>query len=126
MDKARLIRWLKELHGVKQGKNDSSAKFAEEVAARLNVSERAARDLDRLNDLIPDLQRLVDWGQLPQTVGTDLAQKFTPEQQQDLYDILGPEGISHLKASDIQSAARESQPSHTEAEIQAILNRVQA
>ena len=119
MDKARLIRWLKELHGVKQGKNNSSFKLKEE-AESLGLSETTAWRLDQLNDLILPLQAMVDDGSLPQTTGADLARKLTPAEQQALFDAIGATGIAQVKASDIQAAKKIPDTSALEAQMAAL------
>ncbi|MCL4493920.1 MAG: ParB N-terminal domain-containing protein [Firmicutes bacterium] len=123
MDKARLIRWLKELHGVKRGNNqflgDASDKMAE-ATQNLGMSERTAYRLDALNDLISPLQAMVDDGSLPQTVGAGLARKFTPSEQQALFDAIGATGIAHVKTSDIQAAKKVPDTSALETQIAAL------
>lgn len=119
MDKARLIRWLKELHGVKQGKNNSSFKLKEE-AESLGLSETTAWRLDQLNDLILPLQAMVDDGSLPQTTGADWARKLTPAEQQALFDAIGATGIAQVKASDIQAAKKIPDTSALEAQMAAL------
>ena len=119
MDKARLIRWLKELHGIKQGKNDSSEKISEE-AERIGVTDRTLRNWDKLNDLIPALQAMVDDGSLPQTVASDLARKLTSVEQQALFDAIGAAGIAQVKTSDIQAAKHTPDTRALETQIAAL------
>ncbi len=61
MERARLIQRLKEMHGIKQGKKDSSVKMTEEAKA-LGIGPETAKRLVRLNALIPPLQALVSEG----------------------------------------------------------------
>ncbi len=53
MEQARLIRRLKELHGIKQGARVDlgTSEIISEVP--LNITDRQMRNLDKLNDLIP-------------------------------------------------------------------------
>ena len=118
MEQARLIRRLKELHGIKQGKNSSSRKMREEAAA-IGMSEDTAGRLDKLNDLIPALQSMVSAGELRTTHGASLA-TLTTEEQQALYDALGAERLSHLKGPDIQQAKKGPDTAALEAKITAL------
>ncbi|MHB8927829.1 MAG: ParB/RepB/Spo0J family partition protein [Bacillota bacterium] len=99
MEKARAVRRLKELFQVRNGARGgaTSAQCAEVVG----VSERQFRKLDKLNDLIPELQSLIDVGKLGLTAGEKLA-ALSPEVQRALYDVLGEE-IGRIQA---QEAAR--------------------
>ena len=55
MEQARLIQRLKKMHGIKNGKNNSSRKMREEAKA-LGIIEDTANRFVNLNKLIPPLQ----------------------------------------------------------------------
>lgn len=92
MKKARIAQFLKEYWGIKQGKrsdlrhNVGSAKVAEVIGESIKTTER----LLKLNELIPQLQRLVSNGKLGTTSAEQLAY-LSPEVQTALYDALGEE-----------------------------------
>lgn len=90
MEKAREIRRIKELRGERRGrkkpgeKSGNDCRFFEE----LNISERTFRLYDKLNDLIPELQCLVEAGSLGINAGERLASLDT-EAQKELFEFLG-------------------------------------
>lgn len=94
-----------------------------EAPALASMSERQQQRLDHANDLIPPLFDLFAGIALPITVADALA-GWSKADQQSLLAAVGAERISGLKVADIQQAKREATPSHTESEIEAILNRV--
>ncbi|MBX5466881.1 MAG: ParB/RepB/Spo0J family partition protein [Firmicutes bacterium] len=72
MEQARLIRRLKEAYGIRQGARVDVHKTSDimsEVQEALGLTDRHLRRLDRLNDLIPELQALVAQGRLGTAVG---------------------------------------------------------
>ncbi len=109
MEKARAIRRMKEILGNKppgrKGKryqNDTEVGRTREVLARrFGVSEAQVVRYDKLNDLIPELQDLIDAGKLGVTAGEKLG-GLSPEVQRSLHDVLGEE-IGRIQA---QEAAR--------------------
>ncbi len=123
MEQARLIRRLKEKAGIRQGTRGTSVNFTE-VAQTGGVAPETAKQLNRLNKLIPPLQALVSQGRLAPAHGMALS-ALSADQQQALWDAIG-ESVAALKLSDIQAAKREGEPRHTASEIQAILQRVKA
>ncbi len=90
MEKAREIRRIKELRGERRGrkksgeKNGNDCRFFEEF----NISERTFRLYDKLNDLIPELQCLIDAGSLGVNAGERLA-SLDAEAQKELFEFLG-------------------------------------
>lgn len=124
MEQARLIRRLKELHGVKRGPKSESQGTSNsvkmtEIAETVGVGGETAKRLDRLNDLIPELQAMISTGELRTTHGASLA-TLTPEDQQALYIALGAERISHLKGPDIQQAKKGPDTAALEAKLAAL------
>jgi ParB family chromosome partitioning protein len=105
MEMARAIRRKKELLGIKHGKNNSTAQCAVE-AKKLGISERQFHKLDKLNDLIPELQALVDSGRLGVTAGERLA-SLAPDIQQALYEALGDE-IASLTNEEVKRLKAEN------------------
>ncbi len=124
MEQARLIRRLKELHHIKSGPKSESQGTSNsvkmtEIAETVGVGSETAKRLDRLNDLIPELQALISTGELGTTHGTSLA-TLTPKEQRTLYDALGAERMSRLKVPDIQQAKKGPDTAALEARITAL------
>lgn len=99
---ARVIRRSKELHEIRRGRpiqtmENNSAPGAE-LGAAAGVGERQARNLDRLNELIPELQDLVSARKLGVAIGAALA-RLASEEQRALYEAVG-ERVGDLKKSD--------------------------
>lgn len=117
MEIARAIRRKKELMGERRGRKErnncanlssvSIGKTSQLLAEQLNMSPRQVENYDKLNDLIPDLQLLVDSGKLTPTAASQLA-LLEPEVQQELYDVLGDE-ITTLKVKEVKRLKEESE-----------------
>lgn len=121
MKLARCILELERIYGIKKGKpqkelqimDDKSALGAElqtnisqkELAEIVGLKERRLRELKKLNELIPELQKLVEEGKLTTKAGEQLAY-LEPEQQRELYNTLG-EAITELKRSEIESLRKQ-------------------
>ena len=128
-EQSRLIRRLKERAGVRPGNNQFVGGVSAIIAGTpelAQASERKRYMIDHANQLIPPLFDLYNAKRLPLTAADALA-NLEPDDQQALLDVLGATQVAELKAADIQQARREAQAaatSHTESEIQAILQRV--
>lgn len=117
MEIARAIRRKKELLGERRGRPEKSphnednygdklrGKYSEMLAEQLQMSRSQVERYDKLNDLIPEFQDLVDRGKLGPTVGEQLA-RLDLEVQRQLYDVLGEEVI-HLKVAEIKKMREE-------------------
>ncbi|WP_156896822.1 ParB/RepB/Spo0J family partition protein [Desulfovirgula thermocuniculi] len=119
MQVARLIRVLKEQYGVKRGRpeNDSDGKEKhEKISQLIGLTERRTQQLDKLNDLIPELQSLVASGKLGTTAAYELA-FLSPETQKKLYEVLG-EKVAGLKQAEARELRR-----RIEAEVRAETER---
>ncbi|WP_245574421.1 ParB/RepB/Spo0J family partition protein [Desulfovirgula thermocuniculi] len=119
MQVARLIRVLKEQYGVRRGNNQYSQFLggaSAKVAEATGLSERTIRQLDKLNDLIPELQSLVASGKLGTTAAYELA-FLSPETQKRLYEVLGEE-VAALKQAEAKELRR-----RIEAEVRAEAER---
>ena len=94
--KARIAQFLKEYWSVHHGGNRKSSrqngdlKSTKDIADVIGESKRNTERLIKLNDLIPQLQKLVSSGKLGTTAAEQLAY-LTPEVQSALYDALGEE-----------------------------------
>lgn len=77
---ARAIRRLYVINEIKQGKNNSSAKLAEELAEATGLTERTIQRYNRIANLIPELMVLLDARQFSDRVAEQLG--FLPEEDQ--------------------------------------------
>ena len=123
MEQARLIKRLKEQYGVRPGpksegqRKTNTAEFAR-IAKFVGVEPGTAKQLNRLNKLIPQLQDLVSTGKLGTSHG-DALSALPADQQQALYDAIG-ESITDLKVSDIQAAKKAPDTTELESQIAAL------
>ncbi|MDK2883319.1 MAG: ParB family transcriptional regulator, chromosome partitioning protein [Bacillota bacterium] len=106
MEMARAIRRRKELLGIRRGRPDSNSAQCAELSQKLGISERQLHKLDKLNDLIPELQALVDSGRLGVTAGERLA-SLAPDIQRALYEALGDE-IASLTNEEVKRLKQEN------------------
>lgn len=134
MTLAKQIRELKELVGMKRGrpraevgandreKHETVAEFprgSAQVGAGTNgnkkqalsaeflgLSERRVRELDKLNELIPELQGLVSQRKLSSKAAYSLA-FLPPEEQRDLLKVLGESGVCGLSVQEAQELRRQ-------------------
>lgn len=113
MEVARAIRRKKELLGERRGRPEKGGhnepifvgRTAELLAEQLDMSAAQVKRYDKLNDLIPELQDLVDRGLLGPTLGEQLA-RLHPEAQRQLFDALG-EGVAGLRAAEVRKLREE-------------------
>ncbi|MGH2331153.1 ParB N-terminal domain-containing protein [Thermoanaerobacter mathranii] len=117
MKLARCVVELERIYGIKKGNNQylggASAPGADpfpnisqrELAEVIGLKERRLRELKKLNELIPELQKLVEEGKLTTKAGEQLAY-LEPEQQRELYNTLG-ETIADLKRSEIEALRKQ-------------------
>jgi chromosome segregation ATPase len=113
MKTARCVRELEKIYGIKQGrpkKQDTLSGFRvnssqSQLAETIGITERQLRRLDKLNELIPQLQALIEQGSLSASTGTVLAY-LEPEQQKKLYDTLGS-AISKLQKSEVEAIRKQ-------------------
>lgn len=104
---ARLIRVLKEKYGVKKGNNQFLGGASAKIAEATGLPERTVRHLDKLNDLIPDLQVLVESGKWNTTTVASIIGSLPPEEQEELFTSLGEFGICGLSVKEAQGLKKE-------------------
>ncbi|SMB96724.1 chromosome partitioning protein, ParB family [Thermanaeromonas toyohensis ToBE] len=113
MEVARAIRRKKELMGERRGRKERnncanySGKTSQLLASEFGLSPRQIENYDKLNDLIPELQLLVERGKLKPTTAVHIA-SWPPEAQRDLYEALGDE-IAELKVKEVMKLKEESE-----------------
>jgi myosin heavy subunit len=120
MKLARCILELERIYGVKKGRpvnNNNgiekhepgshliSGNSQKEIAQNIGLTERRIQQLKKLNELIPELQKLVEEGKLTTKAGEQLAY-LEPEQQKELFDVLG-ESIAELKRNEVQEIKKQ-------------------
>ena len=95
--KAHIAEFMRSWWDVKNGNNQHNRvgqnvqpKTMSDVADYIGESEKTTQRLLKLNDLIPQLKRLVSSGKIGTTSAEQLAY-LTPEVQTALYDALGEE-----------------------------------
>lgn len=108
MELARAIRRKKELLGIKNGVSGeiTSAQCAE----GFGISERQFRKLDKLNDLIPPFQELVDSGKLGITNAERLAH-LPANIQQAIYEAFG-DSICDLTSEEVKRLREQNDTGH--------------
>lgn len=102
IQKAKLAATLKERWGIRKGGDKQTAKMADsktisDVAAAIGESQRTTERLIKLNDLIPELKKLVEGKKLGTTFAEKLA-ALTTEEQTALYQTFGEEIGKSAKA----------------------------
>lgn len=115
MQVARLIKVLKERYNIRRGgdrrENSEKAKGdfrplkLEDVSKMLNMSERHVKELDKLNDLILEIQKLVDSGKLGSSAAYELA-FLSPETQKQLHNAYG-ERLAEIKTVEAKKLRRQ-------------------
>ncbi|WP_165847842.1 ParB/RepB/Spo0J family partition protein [Ammonifex thiophilus] len=126
MQVARLIRKLKELRGVRRGGDrrsdeaksngkvcrlieaESKSQFETlKIAQMLGMSKATLHRLDKLNDLIPDLQALLELGKWDATSVAAIVASLPPDEQEKLLSYLGESGICNLSVKQAQELKKE-------------------
>lgn len=93
--KAHIAQFLKEWWGVKRGgdrakEQNAPLKTLDDIGEFIGEDKYTTKRILKLNDLIPQIQKLVSSGKLGTTSAEQLAY-LTPEVQTALYDALGEE-----------------------------------
>ncbi|MEM3434429.1 MAG: ParB/RepB/Spo0J family partition protein [Candidatus Methanomethyliaceae archaeon] len=106
MEMARAIRRRREIFEIRPGKRtDLTCATMAQVAEKMNLSRRQLYRLDKLNDLIPPLQDLVESKKLSLTAAERLA-GLPAETQESFYEALGGE-IESLTGEGVLRRIRE-------------------
>ncbi|MBU7320309.1 ParB/RepB/Spo0J family partition protein [Paenibacillus oleatilyticus] len=94
IQKAKLAATLKERWGIKRGGNQKTngqnVRSIKDIAEAIGESEKTTQRLIKLNDLIPELKKLVESKKLGTTFAEKLA-SLTVEEQTQLYHAFGDE-----------------------------------
>jgi len=121
---ARCLMELMRIYGIKRGRPLNSSNGTEKydtmsqlpsnyyqsyIAELIGLSERQLQRINKLNNLIPEIQQLIDEGKLSTTEGVQLA-ALDEEVQRKLYYALG-EDINKMTAQQIRKIKEESEES---------------
>jgi ParB family chromosome partitioning protein len=111
MQIARAVRYWKEKKGIRRGGNRQEKSNGDdcrldELSKVFGISERMLRTYDKLNDLIPKLQELVDARIIGLSLGEHLA-THSPELQRSLYEALGEE-IGKIPLKEVKKLKEET------------------
>ena len=102
---ARCIVELERIYGIRQGsagnikaseQDNLAGKTQPQLADELGMSRQQLQDYKKLLTLIPELQDLVEHGNLSPSVGYKVLSKLSKEDQQNLVKEFGSEYISNL------------------------------
>ncbi|MBF7084083.1 ParB N-terminal domain-containing protein, partial [Desulfallas sp. Bu1-1] len=104
MQVARLIKVLKEKYGVRRGNNQYLGDATAILAEATGLPKRTLRRYDKLNDLIPELQILVESGRFGTTAAEQVA-FLSPEVQTEIYKRLKEE-ITNMTLAEIKELRR--------------------
>ncbi|MEW6439285.1 MAG: ParB N-terminal domain-containing protein, partial [Pseudomonadota bacterium] len=118
MQKAQMIRFLKEKYEVKPGRPESGKNRKENreiISQLISVTERRVNQLDKLNDLVPEFQKLVLQKKLSSTAAHSLA-FLPPEEQKQLLETLGESGVCGLSVKEAQELRKELDSARKEKE----------
>lgn len=135
MQIVKLIDVLKEQYGIKKG-GDRRSKEAQEskgqnvllkIAEVLGIGERQVKRLDKLNDLIPELQSLVDSGKLGVTAAYTWA-FFPPEIQRALFAAYGDKiaELTQTEAKDLRRKIETEIRAETEKQVSELKQKIEA
>ncbi|MBE3579000.1 MAG: ParB N-terminal domain-containing protein [Caldanaerobacter subterraneus] len=117
MKLAKCILELERIYGIKKGNNQylgcgfppgglpSPKNSQKEIMENIGLSKSRYFEIKKLNELIPELQKLVEEGKLTTKAGEQLAY-LEPEQQKELFDVLG-ESIAELKRNEVQEIKKQ-------------------
>lgn len=100
MDKARAVRYEKRRLDIHRGKPNSNSDTMSELEKLFNESSRNLNRYDKLNELVPELQAMVDGGSIGLVLGVRLA-GLDKEVQKELYEFLG-DAIQDIGPEDIK------------------------
>ncbi|WP_235603307.1 ParB/RepB/Spo0J family partition protein [Thermoanaerobacter sp. YS13] len=119
---ARCLVELMRIYGIRRGRPSTSSNGTEKhdtmsqlpsnyyqsyIAELIGISERQLQRINKLNNLIPEIQQLIEEGKLSTTEGIQLA-ALDEEVQKKLYYALG-EDINKMTAEQIRKIKEESE-----------------
>ncbi|KAA9007364.1 hypothetical protein F4V43_02435 [Paenibacillus spiritus] len=108
MKMAKCIQELERIYGIRNGgdrksdANNFNLKTQSELASEIGVSQQQLQNYKQLLNLIPDIQNLVERNKIKGTVAYKIIAKLSDEEQQELFDRLGENGLSKKPSREIE------------------------
>lgn len=126
MKMAKCILELERIYGINHGGNRSSLnnsnlKSQKELASDIGLDQTQLINYKKLLTLIPELQSLIEDGELSPTIGYKVLSKLSKEEQEQLILEFGKEYISKLT----QKKAEELVKNKTESENKELQEKIQ-
>ncbi|MCK8824698.1 ParB/RepB/Spo0J family partition protein [Fuchsiella alkaliacetigena] len=105
---SKVISKYEELCGISHGGDRKSSGHnvrlnQKDIADQLGVDERTVRRIKKLQDLIPDLQDLVESGQLSKTAAIKVWSRLPEDEQQEFLEEIGKDKLQEMTTKDQQS-----------------------
>lgn len=103
----RVYEEYERLAGVRQGSRNLDGQFdrertQEDVAKELGVSVETIKRLKRLNTLSPELQQLIEDGQVKYTTALNIWGKLSNDEQREFIETVGKDHVSNLTAKETE------------------------
>jgi len=115
MKMAKCIVELEKIYGIRQGSfgipsdrdNLHENKTQKDLAHELGISQRQLQDYKKLTNLIPELQELVESGELKGTTAYKIYAKLSSEEQEKLFNEIGKDKIPKLTQKETEKLINE-------------------
>lgn len=105
----RCIKALEECYGVRQGSARRKVEDTmlpqltqENLAENLDISKQSLKEYKKLLTLIPELQELVETGQVSASTGSRVWAKMPQEEQEKFFNEIGKNKVSELTQKETQ------------------------
>ena len=118
----RIIKTLEECYGVRQGsagKSDRTmydGKSQKDIAEELGMTQSTYTKTKKLLELIPELQELLEQGKLSASVGSRILARLSPEEQKEVLEDLGVDGLSEKTQAQLKDYVKKIQAKEEENE----------
>ncbi|MDU1413475.1 MAG: hypothetical protein E6929_11745 [Clostridium sp.] len=102
MKMAKCIMELERIYGIRQGSagkyhpNNSDGKTQKNLADNMGVNQDTITNYKKLQKLIPELQDLIEEGEMKATVGYKVWAKMSVEEQEKFFNEIGADKIKIL------------------------------
>ena len=115
MKMAKCIIQLEKIYGIRDGsagkrsleENNSCLKTQKDFAQELGIDDSQLRNYKKLLKLIPELQDLVESGELKATTAYKIYAKLSPEDQEELFNNIGKDKIAKLTQKETEKLIKE-------------------
>lgn len=106
---AKCIKELERIKGIKHGNNQHSrtgknfpSSNQSDLAEELNISPKHLRNFKSLLNLIPELQDLVETGELKASIGYTVLSKLPKEEQEKVIEDLGQDKLKEMTQKELK------------------------